>query len=269
MRIKLRLCLILAAGLVLAEACATSVPDTAQTDVRTLQAQVDDLSRVLTQLHDAQPADQRQIMGEYWSMLQKQLRYARDLPGVVSRGCTDWMLSYPPISGGAITKAIKPCPTMHDIGPASSWDLPVGMSPLLFELTMRRHLDILVAQVAAISTETDPSARADRYRQLYETRYQDIQTVLGRGWMWTPRDASALPDSHSMGAELLGRYCSQCHAAPPPQLRTQAEWQTITRRMHDIIQTQSRTEIMGVQMPSTDEFDLIASYLEAHADGAQ
>ena len=54
--------------------------------------------------------------------------------------------------------------------------------------------------------------------------------------------------------------------APPPNLRTRAEWVYITGRMHDIIGIQTEDNPTGgIRMPSRDEFDLITSYLEAHA----
>lgn len=249
-----------------AYACASSPPETSQGTAKALQTQVMDLSRQLSVLQHAQPADQRAAMDTYWDMLKKQLQYARDLPGVSAHGCKDWMLVDPVIAGAAQTKAIKPCPAMHDSGPVLGWGLPGNLTPHLFALMMQQQLGPIGAQVDAIAVEDDPVKRSDLYRRLYETRYQDIQTVLGREWMWAPRDASTLPDAHSLGAELLLSYCSQCHNAPSPGLHTQAEWMGITHKMHDIIDAQSHAQVMGIRMPSQDEFNLIVNYLEFHAN---
>jgi len=266
-RMTLSLALIAALGLVFA-ACASTPSDTGQLEVKNLQAQVGDLSRQLAALQRAQPADQPAEMDGYWDMLKKQLQYARNLPGVESHSCKDWMLVDPMIAGSEPARAIKPCPTVHDSGPVLGWELPANLTPHLFGLMMQQQLGPISAQVDAIAAENDPVKRTDLYRRLYETRYQDIQTVLGRDWMWTPRDASTLPEPNSLGAELLVSYCSQCHNAPSPSLHTQAEWMAITHKMHDIIGTQSQAQVMEIRMPSQDEFSLIVNYLEFHAHAA-
>lgn len=248
-----------------AYACASAPPEESQGTVKTLQVQVTDLSRQLAVLQHAQPEDQRAAMDAYWDMLKKQLQYARDLPGISAHGCKDWMLVDPVIAGAARTKAINPCPTVHDSGPVLGWNLPANLSPHLFTLMMQQQLGSISSQVDGIAAEGDAVKRADLYRRLYETRYQDIQTVLGREWMWAPLDPSTFPDAGSLGAELLQSYCSQCHNAPRPGLHTQAEWTGIIRKMDAIIGVQSRAQVMGIRMPSQDEFNLIVNYLEFHA----
>ncbi len=233
-----------------------------------LQAQLDDLTRELGRLQSAQAADQPQLMQDYWVMLQRQLTYVRLMPGVERHDCKDWMLIEPRISGGVPARAVVSCPVMHDAGPANGWDLPAGMTPRLFGLTMAQQLDKLRARESAIQAESDADKRVDRLRDYYDMRYHDIQTVLGRGWMWTPRSALALPDPQSLGAELLGKYCSQCHSAPSPGLHTPGEWTLITHKMHDIIDAQSHQQVMEIRMPSQDEFNLIVNYLEFHAHPA-
>jgi len=252
-----------------AYACASAPPEDSRGEVKALQVQVTDLSRQLSALQHARPADQQAAMDTYWDMLKKQLQYVRDLPGVSAHGCKDWMLTDPMIAGAAPAKAIKPCPVVHDSGPVLGWELPANLSPRLFSLMMQQQLDRISAQVDDIAAEQDTVKRNDLYRRLYETRYQDIQTVLGREWMWTPQDPSAFPEAGSLGAELLRSYCSQCHDAPRPGLHTQAEWTGITHKMHDIIGGQSHAQIMDIRMPSQDEFNLIVNYLEFHAANGQ
>jgi len=231
-----------------------------------MQAQVDDLDRQLTLLQGASGADQQAAMHDYWDMLQKQLGYMRNLPGVVPRGCNDWTLTDPHTTGHAAFWNSRPCPALHDEGPAAGWGFPDKLPPHLFVLTMQQQLDVLRAQVTEIGVETDATSRLDLLRQNYETRYRDMQTVLGRGWMWTPQDPAKLPQAGSMGAQTLSHYCSQCHAAPPPALRTRAEWVGILSRMHAILEKQSQVDVAGgVRMPSPDEFELISSYLESNA----
>lgn len=255
------------AMILLAVACASAPPAGGGSDAQLLQSQMDDLNHEIALLQSAPDSDQPRLMGEYWGMLQKQLQAVRNLPGVASRNCRDWVLVAPIVAGGAPARAINNCPTLHEAGPATGWELPPGMTPKLFQLTMRVQLGRLQAQVADIGMETDPRERLDLVRAHYETRYQDIQTVLGRGWMWTPMNPISLPDPYSMGAGLFTSYCSQCHQPPPPALHTASEWHGITQRMHDIIYMQSRVGTMGIRMPAPEEFDLIATYLEAHGKG--
>ena len=262
-----RLILALTIGLGVFACAATGGQASLSTQSDALQSQLDDLTRALARLQTAKPADQPQLMQDYWGMLQRQLNYVRLMPGVERRDCQDWMMVDPRISGGVPARAVVTCPTMHDANPAGGWELPAGMTPRLFGLTMTQQLDMLRVQVNAINAEPDADKRMQRLRDYYDSRYQDIQTVLGRGWMWTARDTVTLPDARSLGAELLGKYCSQCHSAPPPELHTRGEWTLITHNMRDIIQGESRKEVMGINMPTPDEFGMIASYLEAHAHG--
>lgn len=249
-------------------ACASAPAGTDQQEVKALQGQVAGLSRQLATLQHAQPADQRAAMDAYWDLLKKQLQYARDLPGVEPHGCKDWTLVDPMIAGSAPARAIRSCPTLHDSGPVLGWELPGSLTPQLFGLMMQQQLGPISAQVDGIAAEADPTKRVELYRRLYETRYRDIQTVLGRDWMWTPRDPASLPDAGSLGAETLVSYCSQCHNTPPPGLHTQAEWMAITHKMHDIIDAESHQQVMEIRMPSQDEFNLIVNYLGFHAHPA-
>lgn len=249
-------------------ACASAPAGTGGTEVQALQTQVTDLTRQLSALQHAAPADQQAAMDQYWSLYKKQLQYARDLPGIEPHGCKDWTLVDPMIIGNPPARALKSCPTLHDSGPVMGWELPGNLTPQLFGLMMQQQLGPISAQVEGIAAEGDPIKRVDLYRRLYETRYQDIQTVLGRDWMWTPRDSAALPDTGSLGAELLVSYCSQCHNAPPPGLHTQGEWLAITHKMRDIIDAESHQQVMEIRMPSQDELNLIVNYLQFHAHAA-
>jgi len=243
-------------------ACSSNPPKSAPPQA--LQALVQDLDRQLKAVHDAAPADQPAEMQAYWIMLQKQLSYVHDQPGIESRDCTDWTISDMRVSSQVHMWAGRSCPALHDAGPAGGWPLPSSMTPKLFQLMMSQQLQTLHAQVDAIAAESSASARRDLTRQHYETRYRDIQTVIGREWMWYARNPATLPDPDSMGAKVFYQYCSQCHAAPPPSLNTAAEWNYVTSRMYGIIQGQAQGEVGGVKVPTVAEFRLIANYLEAN-----
>jgi hypothetical protein len=246
---------------------AAVATDPGQARVQALQAQVDNLDQQLLQLHNAtDDASKQRLMQDYWAMLLKQLQYLRHLPGVETHDCKDWTMLDPGVIGRAATGSNTPCPLMgHDLASATGWPLPQGMTPKLFEFMMNQQLQVLRAETSDIATEPDAGKRMGLLRELYETRYRDIQTVRGRDWMWTPHDLASLPDGHTLGAELLGRYCSQCHAAPLPGMYTQGEWQGITYYMRDMISMHKGERVSGIQMPTPEEFDLIENYLESHA----
>lgn len=252
------------AALSLLASCSSEPPQTPQQRASVLEAQVDDLDRQLLAIHESSGDEQQVLMHQYWDMLQKQLSYVRNLPGVQARGCGDWTLQDPRFTEKGATWAGTPCPALHEAGPASGLPFPDQLSPRLFQLMMRQHLDVLRAQVKAIAAEPDATPRLDLLRQHYETRYRDLQTVLGRDWMWAPTQESALPDTSSMGAVLFDQYCGQCHSPPPPSLNTPAQWGYITQRMSSIIERQAHSGEMGVNLPSADEFQLIAQYLMTH-----
>jgi cytochrome c5 len=88
--------------------------------------------------------------------------------------------------------------------------------------------------------------------------------MRGMGWMWDRNTASALPDSGSPGATLESKYCSQCHAAPPPGVHTAKEWADVTARMRDHISDQSKS-FGNVIVPSASELTTILDYLDKNA----
>lgn len=256
--------LALAGAAALTVACSSTPAQPVAVQTSTLQAQIDDLDRQLMVIERTSGDEQQAVMRQYWDMLQKQLQYVRNLPGVEPRNCTDWTMQDPAVTGQSAFWDSKPCPALHGGGLASGFPFPGQISPTLFQLMMHQHLDVLTEQVHEIETEQNATARLVLLRQHYETRYRDLQTVLGRDWMWASQKESDLPDASSMGAALFAQYCGQCHSAPPPKLNTPAQWGYITERMSHIIEHQAHSGEMGVNLPSADEFQLIAQYLMAH-----
>jgi mono/diheme cytochrome c family protein len=256
----------LLATLPLIASCSSVQKQTQEERMTVLKAQVDDLDRQLIVIHETTGEEQQTVMRQYWDMLQKQLIYVRNLPGVEAHGCNDWTMQDHAITGQGAFIGSRPCPSFHDGGPSSGLPFPAQLSPLLFQLMMHQELDTLTAQVEAIEAETNKTVRLDLIRQHYETRYRDLQTVLGRDWMWANTKESDLPDAASMGAVLFSQYCSQCHNAPPPSLNTPAVWGYVTQRMSTIIEHQAHSGEMGVNFPSADEFQLIAQYLMTHGE---
>ncbi|MCG7863708.1 MAG: hypothetical protein JAZ18_15095 [Candidatus Thiodiazotropha endolucinida] len=79
--------------------------------------------------------------------------------------------------------------------------------------------------------------------------------------------AERLPEAHSPGAELLDRYCTQCHNLPGPDRHTLAEWHDVTTRMFTLMDVahrfggvMGRVETMQPQARAT-----LVAYLQRHA----
>ncbi|MEW8288377.1 MAG: hypothetical protein AB2697_20550 [Candidatus Thiodiazotropha endolucinida] len=79
--------------------------------------------------------------------------------------------------------------------------------------------------------------------------------------------AERLPEARSPGAELLDRYCTQCHNLPGPDRHTLAEWHDVTTRMFTLMDVthrfggvMGRVETMQPQARAT-----LVAYLQRHA----
>ncbi|MEW8030418.1 MAG: hypothetical protein AB2792_01710 [Candidatus Thiodiazotropha sp.] len=79
--------------------------------------------------------------------------------------------------------------------------------------------------------------------------------------------AERLPEARSPGAELLDRYCTQCHNLPGPDRHTLAEWHDVTTRMFTLMDVahrfggvMGRVETMQPQARAT-----LVAYLGRHA----
>ena len=84
-------------------------------------------------------------------------------------------------------------------------------------------------------------------------------------------EARALPERRSAGAQLVVRYCVQCHNLPNPAMHQSAKWPAIVRRM--VLRMEGRgnmgtlmAEMMaGVQAPDLEETKALVAYLRKHA----
>lgn len=84
-------------------------------------------------------------------------------------------------------------------------------------------------------------------------------------------DAARLPQPGSRSAELLARYCVQCHNLPNPAMHEAAKWPKVVDRMVARMQgrgnmgTVMREMMAGVQAPSAAESAELVAYLKKHA----
>jgi cytochrome c2 len=80
-----------------------------------------------------------------------------------------------------------------------------------------------------------------------------------------------LPEPGSDGAQLLDRYCTQCHYLPSPAMHTPGRWPGIVERMARRMRGEGNLgaemkELMkGLKAPSQREVDALVVYLRKHS----
>lgn len=251
-----------------------------QETIQLLQKQVDDLTSELARLKGATDATARQqATQQHWSMMQEHMRTMRMMPGMGAKGCSDWMMMDPNLMGRGMMGSGAMGPggstgcgwTGHGMmGPGMGqgmgwWGMPSSMTPDVYQRQMQDHMQRMHKEMAAISAEKDPAKRQALIREHYQGMYRDMQTMRGMGWMWAPNAAASLPEAKSQGAQLVAKYCSQCHAAPSPSIHTKEEWSQVTSRMSGHIDQQANSAWANVQVPSASDLDTIGQYLGKHA----
>jgi cytochrome c2 len=84
-------------------------------------------------------------------------------------------------------------------------------------------------------------------------------------------EARELPEPRSAGAQLMLRYCVQCHNLPNPAMHHAARWPAVVERM--VLRMQGRGNMgalmadmmAGVKAPGARETDTLLAYLRKHA----
>ncbi|HXF96102.1 MAG TPA: hypothetical protein VNI61_08355 [Gemmatimonadales bacterium] len=76
----------------------------------------------------------------------------------------------------------------------------------------------------------------------------------------TPAD---LPDPGSQGAQLLAKYCAQCHNLPAPSSHSATDWPGVVRRMW--LRMEGLDPSLGVAVPTMQERFVMLDYLVANA----
>jgi len=73
-------------------------------------------------------------------------------------------------------------------------------------------------------------------------------------------DPAFLPEPRSSGAQLLVRYCTQCHELPGSGLHTADEWPSVADRM-----ARRMRMMRDIKVPDNDELRTLVAYLQQHA----
>jgi cytochrome c5 len=72
-----------------------------------------------------------------------------------------------------------------------------------------------------------------------------------------------LPEPTSRGAQLVGKYCAQCHSLPAPTTHSATDWPSVARRMW--LRMEWLPDSLGVHVPTNAERYEILQYLTVNA----
>ena len=85
------------------------------------------------------------------------------------------------------------------------------------------------------------------------------------GQMPPAADPETLPAPGSVAAKLVGHYCTQCHGLPSPAQHSADGWPAVVRRMDMRMQWMAHYGDAPIQVPATQELQLIEAYLRDNA----
>jgi mono/diheme cytochrome c family protein len=72
-----------------------------------------------------------------------------------------------------------------------------------------------------------------------------------------------LPEPTSRGAQLVVKYCAQCHSLPAPTAHSATDWPSVTRRMW--LRMEWLPDSLGVEVPTNAERYEMLQYLTGNA----
>jgi cytochrome c5 len=125
-------------------------------------------------------------------------------------------------------------------------------------ISLRLHLMALVAVAACRQAPAPPNAAAD----VAAAQTPNERLLLAAAEVALPPaglNVVDLPEPGSQGAQLLGRYCAQCHALPTPMAHSATDWPSVARRMW--LRMDWLPASLGVKAPTLAERFTILEYL--------
>jgi hypothetical protein len=116
-----------------------------------------------------------------------------------------------------------------------------------------------------------PSVRADEISEAKKRWMDSPHGPMLERLLPPTFEARQLPERRSAGAQLMIRYCVQCHNLPNPAMHDAAKWPGIVERM--VLRMRGRgnlgtlmSEMMGgVQAPDLEETKVLVAYLREYA----
>lgn len=151
----------------------------------------------------------------------------------------------------------------------SPLSLPASTDPGYYLVAMQSLDQQLREELRQAQHAESPFERIARLQAHWSHTYVALQDLRGLGWLfgrWLPtaRDSGVLPEPDSDGARVLGTYCTQCHAAPPPSLHTAAEWQALTATMDRHMERSDTPIPICVTVMPADDARVLDEYLQRH-----
>ena len=134
-------------------------------------------------------------------------------------------------------------------------------------LFWRMSLGLVCATSAACQKPPEPPSRASEERpgSAVASGRSDSLLLFSAKIALPPEGFSPadLPDANSVGAELVAKYCAQCHALPTPSAHSATDWPRVVRRMW--LRMDRLPEAFGVQIPLAGERAQLLNYLTDYA----
>ena len=74
---------------------------------------------------------------------------------------------------------------------------------------------------------------------------------------------ASLPLPQSAGAQLVAKYCAQCHSLPTPSAHSATDWPSVARRMW--LRMEMLPDSLGIAVPTQSDRYTILEYLTSNA----
>jgi cytochrome c5 len=114
------------------------------------------------------------------------------------------------------------------------------------------------------SASASASADSQSRQASWLNRQDELLLAAANVALPPPGTAPAdLPEPNAQGAQLVARYCGQCHALPPPQMHSATDWPGIARRMW--LRMELLPASLQVRVPTAGERFTIMEYLNDNA----
>jgi hypothetical protein len=92
-----------------------------------------------------------------------------------------------------------------------------------------------------------------------------VEGLMMGGVMPRSADIQDLPDYQSAGAQLLNRYCTQCHGLPTPDQHSAEGWFPVVQRMKTRMKWMTLYSSIKFEEPTAAEILSINQYLTEYA----
>jgi cytochrome c5 len=121
-------------------------------------------------------------------------------------------------------------------------------------------LGLSVVVALAACREAPPAEQPDEPSSTVPERRQEL--LLAAASIALPPagvQPGDLPEPQSQGAQLVGKYCTQCHDLPAPAAHSATDWPSVVRRMW--LRMEWLPATYGVKVPTVGERSTMLEYL--------